>query len=275
MNFRSALYIGSVMHHRVRPRAHKFRYRAFWLLLDLEEMDALSARVRFFSHGRFNVWSIYGSDYGDGSATPLREQALRHLADAGIDLSGGAVRLLCMPRLLGYCFNPISIYFCHQADGTLAALLYEVHNTFGERHSYLIPVDSGGRTLHQHCNKAFYVSPFMDLDMRYDFSLRVPGESIAIFIRASRSGQHVMTACLSGRRREFTDSSLLYACLAVPALTFKVTAAIYWEALRLWLKGLRLRRRPAPPAAAVSAVRAHGGVMEQLPHPANTWIEVT
>jgi len=254
VNIRSALYVGSVMHHRVRPRVHKFRYRAFWLLLDLEELATLSARVWFFSHGRFNLWSLYESDYGDGSATPLREQALRHAALAGIDLSGGAVRLLCMPRLLGYCFNPISIYFCHQADGTLAALLYEVHNTFGERHSYLIRVNSDARTIHQHCDKAFYVSPFMDMDMRYDFCLRMPGENIAISIRASRSGQHVMTACLAGRRKEFAGRSLLYAFLAVPALTFKVTAAIYWEALCLWLKGLRLRRRPSPPASPVSAV---------------------
>ncbi len=262
------------MHHRHRPRAHKFRYRAFWLLIDLSELDALSAQLRFFSHGRFNVWSLYPSDHGDGSETPLRDQALRHLADAGIDLTGGTIRLLCMPRLLGYCFNPISIYFCHLPDGALSALLYEVHNTFGERHSYLIPVDSAARTIHQHCDKAFYVSPFLDMDMRYDFSLRLPGENIAISIRASRADQHVMTACLSGSRKELTDASLLNTFLAIPALTFKVTAAIYWEALRLWLKGSRLRRRPSPPAIPVSAVETHGAPQQPQSGP-HTWIEAT
>ena len=275
MNILSALYVGSVMHHRVRPRAHRFRYRAFWLLLDLDELDALSERLRLFSHGRFNVWSVYESDYGDGSATPLREQASRHLANAGIDLPGGAIRLLCMPRLLGYCFNPISIYFCHRADGTLAALLYEVHNTFGERHSYLIPVNSRARTIRQHCDKAFYVSPFLDMDMRYDFSLHIPGKNIAISIRASQSGQHVMTACLTGSRKDLTDSSLLSAFLAIPALTLKVTAAIYWEALQLWLKGLRLRNRPLPPAIPVSAVEPTGSGQERSPRRPHTWIEAT
>jgi uncharacterized protein len=252
----SALYIGSVMHRRFRPRAHRFRYSAFWLLLDLNELDVLSRKHWFFSHNRFNLLSLYETDHGNGSATPLREQVTQHLSKAGIALSGGTIRLLCMPRILGYCFNPISLYFCQRSDGSLAAMLYEVHNTFGERHSYLIPVDSGAGTIHQRCDKAFYVSPFLDMAMRYDFSLRAPGEHIAIAIRASQSDLPVMTACLSGTRKPLTDASLLRAFLMVPALTLKVTAAIHWEALRLWLKGLRLHNHPLPPKALVTAVTA-------------------
>ncbi|MGC2011685.1 MAG: DUF1365 family protein, partial [Pseudolabrys sp.] len=140
MNSRSALYVGSVMHRRVRPRVHKFRYRAFWFLVDLDELPEIAGRLRLFSHNRFNLFSFQDKDHGDGTATPLRAQVERQLGEAGIHLAGGPIRLLCMPRTLAYCFNPLSIYFCYRADGTLAALVYQVHNTFGERHSYAMLV---------------------------------------------------------------------------------------------------------------------------------------
>jgi uncharacterized protein len=256
VTMRSALYVGSVIHSRLRPRTHRFRYRAFWLLLDLEEFEALSKRLRLISHNRFNLFGFHDADHGDGSEIPLREQVLGHLREARIELAGGTIQLLCMPRMLGYGFNPISIYFCRRSDRSLAAVLYEVHNTFGERHSYLIPVDSKARTLHQHCEKAFYVSPFLDMVMRYDFSLRAPGEQAAIAIRASQSGRLVMRACLVGTRKPLTDAALLRAFLIFPALTVKVIAAIHWEALRLWLKGLRLYSHPLPPERSITAVSA-------------------
>lgn len=252
----SALYLGSVMHRRFTPRAHRFRYRAFWLLLDLEQIDALSKQLWFFSLGRFNFLSLYNSDHGDGSAVPLSIQVATHLKNAGIDLNGGSVRLLCMPRVLGYGFNPISIYFCQYSDGALAAMLYEVHNTSGERHSYLIPVADSARTIHQRCAKEFYVSPFLDMEMAYQFSLRAPDDQIAISIRAGQSERPVMTACLLGRRKALNDASLLRAFLMVPILTLKVTMAIHFEALRLWLKGMRLRTRPAPPEHLVTTIPA-------------------
>src|ERR1700728_3293227 len=142
MTARSALYVGAVTHRRLRPRAHSLRYAAFWMLLDLDELDALDERLRLFSRGRFNAFSFYDSDHGNETREPLRAQIERHLADAGIAFDGGAIRLLCMPRIFGYGFNPLSIYFCQRGDGALAALLYEVRNTFGEPHSYLIPVSS-------------------------------------------------------------------------------------------------------------------------------------
>lgn len=244
------------MHRRFRPRAHRFRYKAFWLLLDLDELDAHSKRLWCFSYNRLNILSLHDTDHGDGSGAPLRDQVTRHLSKAGIELGGGTIRLLCMPRILGYSFNPISIYFCQRSNGSLAVILYEVHNTFGERHSYLIPVVSEAKTIHQRCDKAFYVSPFLEMAMRYEFSVRAPDEQIAIAIRASQSDQPVMTACLSGTRKPLTDASLLGAFLRIPALTLKVTAAIHWEALRLWLKGLRLHNHPLPPKNLVTAVPA-------------------
>ena len=254
MNTGSALYVGSVMHRRFAPRLHRFRYRAFWLLLDLSELGVLSRRLRFFSHNRFNLLSLRDADHGDGSATPLLLQVKNHLSRAGIDIEGGSVRLLCMPRMLGYCFNPLSVYFCSTQDGRLVAILYEVHNTFAERHSYLIPAGEMTGTIHQRCEKVFYVSPFLDMRLDYEFFLRRPGDQIALAIRVCRASRPVMTACLSGTRRSLSDSALLRAFVTIPAVTLKVTLAIGWEALRLRLKGVRLYDHPAPPAQPVTTV---------------------
>ena len=248
MSLRSGLYLGAVMHRRLRPTVHKFRYRAFWLLLDLDELPALTARLRLFSHNRFNLFALHHADQGDGSATPIRIQAERLLSEAGIDIAGGPIRLLCMPRTFGYSFNPISIYFCHRAGAELAAIIYEVHNTFGERHSYVVPVETKFEEIRQNCRKAFYVSPFMDMDLAYHFRLTEPAARVAVGITVSKGGEPMLNACLTGLRRELTDAALLKAFLAIPLITAKVTLAIHWEALRLWLKGMRLRDRPALPA---------------------------
>lgn len=252
----SALYIGAVAHRRLVPRPHALRYRCLWLLIDLAEIDALAARLRLFSHGRFNLFSFHQSDHGAGTDEPLRAQVDRHLAEAGIDLAGGAVRLLCMPRVLGYVFNPLSLYFCHRNDGTLAAIIHEVTNTFGQRHAYLIPVerDDGG-AVRQTCEKCFYVSPFMDMDLRYEFRIVPPDRTVSVAIRTLGCETPQLVAALSGTRRELGDRALLSAFLGRPLVTAKVIAAIHWEALKLWRKGIALRPRPAPPTRPVTIVR--------------------
>ena len=133
----SGLYQGAVTHKRLRPREHALRYRVFMLLLDLDELPDLFRRLRLLSRGRFGLMSFDAGDHGDRSGAPLRPQIEQRLAAAGIE-AGGPIRLLCMPRVLGYGFNPLSLFFCHRRDGRLAAILYEVTNTFGERHAYLI-----------------------------------------------------------------------------------------------------------------------------------------
>ena len=138
---RSGLYTGRVGHTRLRPRRHALSYGVFMLLLDLDEAAELARRLRWFSLGRFNLLSFHARDHGDGSDTPLRVQVERHLAAAGLAADGGAIRLLCLPRVLGYVFNPLSLYFCYRRSGELAAILYEVSSTFGERHTYLIPAE--------------------------------------------------------------------------------------------------------------------------------------
>jgi DUF1365 family protein len=250
MTFVSALYAGAVMHRRWRPKLHQFHYRAFWLLIDLDELTALEARLRLFSHNRFNLFALHETDHGDGSAVPLRVQAERRLLEAEIDIGDGPIRLLCMPRTLGHSFNPISIYFCYRRSGELAATIYEVHNTFGERHSYVSRVEPGASAI-QTCPKMFYVSPFMDMDLVYHFRVTAPAEGVALSIETSQHGDRVLSACLSGVRSELTDRALLKWGSAVPLITIKVVLAIHWQALRLWLKGIALRNRPSLPGRSL------------------------
>lgn len=252
----SALYIGRVAHRRLRPAKHALSYRVFNLLLDLDEIEALSARLRLFSRGRLNLLSFHDRDHGDGSETPLRNQIEALAARAGVALGGGRIALLCMPRVLGHVFNPLSVYFCHDAEGRLACLVHEVSNTFGERHSYVVPVTGAGPDglVRQSVPKRFYVSPFLDMDMTYDFSIRPPGERVGVAIQTRDGEGIVLTASFAGEARPMTDGALLRAVAAHPLLTLKVVAGIHWEALRIWLKGVKLRERPRAPADAATAV---------------------
>lgn len=249
----SGLYAGEVSHHRTRPRRHRLRYRVFWLLLDLGELDGLDRELRIFSRNRFNLLSFHDRDHGDGSGRPLRGQVEAHLSALGVDIAGGAIRLLTMPRVLGFVFNPISVWFCHRPDGGLAAVIYEVTSTFGVRHAYVMqvaPGDVDAGLIRQGCAKALYVSPFMDMDMTYAFRGAVPGERLNLTVNGSDAEGLLISASMSARRREMTDGALLNAFLTIPLLTFKVVAAIHWEALKLFLKGVRLTKQPAPGASA-------------------------
>lgn len=254
-----ALYVGKVTHHRMRPRRHRLCYGVFSLLLDLDGIDALAAGSRIFSRGRFNLFSFHDRDYGDGSDTPLRMQVERHLLAARIVPDGGAIRLLTIPRILGFAFNPLSIFFCHGLDGSLRAVLYEVNNTFGQRHSYLLPVEQGqGDTIRQSCTKAFHVSPFMGMDMRYTFTLAPPAEELSIRITVSDEQGPVLVASHAAKRRTPTDGALLRVFVTHPLLTLKVVGGIVWEAALLWLKGVPLHTCPAPPERSISILSQTG-----------------
>ncbi|MGH6870051.1 MAG: DUF1365 domain-containing protein [Rhizomicrobium sp.] len=229
----SAIYEGYVTHTRIFPRRHAFRYRVFSLLLDLDEMDSLG--LKLFARNRGVLASFHDRDHGDGR--PLKAWAQDRLAAAGM-MADGPVRVLCYPRLFGYVFNPLSVWFCHRSDGTLAATIHEVHNTFGERHAYVLPAEAGESGVSQECAKAFYVSPFLSQDCRYAFHIVPPCESVRIAIRESEAGQPVLNAAFSGERRDLTDRNLASALLRHPLMTLKVVAAIHYQAFRLWLKGV-------------------------------------
>lgn len=257
---RSCLYFGHVIHRRLRPRVHHLRYRVFSLYADLDELPALGRTLPLFSHNRFNVFSFHDQDFGDGSGTPLRAWVERQLAAAGIALGGGHIGLLCYPRLFGYAFNPLSVFFCYAADGTLTAILYEVHNTFKQKHTYLIRVTQGaGEVIRQRCEKAFYVSPFIPMAGVYEFRVRPAGENVLIAITESDQEGPLLHALFAGERRALTTGRLAATLFTHPLMTLKVIVGIHWEALRLWLKRIPLVTRPAPPAVAVSVV-ASGAV---------------
>lgn len=253
----SALYSGRVVHSRLRPRRHKLSYSCYWVLFDLDELDTLDTRLKLFSHNRFNLFSLRDRDHGLGNDADLCAQARTHLKTSGIDTQGGKILLLAMPRVLGYVFNPISIYFCYHPDGRLAALIYEVHNTFGQRHSYLVAKSAGEDEcpeIAQRCEKGFYVSPFLDMKLTYDFNVLQPGERVRVGVRASDDDGLMLTAALEGTRQPLSDAALLKTFVRTPLLTVKVVAAIHWEALKLWMKGIRLVPRPPPPIHPVTAV---------------------
>lgn len=256
----SGLYPGLVVHGRTRPKAHALRYRIFMLLLDLDEGPALAKGLRLFGFDTPGAFSFHTRDHGDGSSRPLKAQVEAHLSQAGLAF-GGPIRLLCMPRVLGAVFNPISVYFCHGQDGDLSAILYEVNNTFGDRHSYLIPAPAPateGETLRQAIDKGFYVSPFMDMGLTYAFTIRPPGERVAVSIQVADGEGPLLSASFTGERLALSDRALIGAWLSHPWMTLGVMGAIHWEALKIWLKGGRLRPRPKPPALPVTVAPQAG-----------------
>jgi len=170
----AALYFGEVMHARLKPMGHRFSYRVMSLLIDLDRFSEADRQSRLFGVNRAALYSFHEADHGERDGSPLRAYVQRCAAKHEIDLAGGRVWLLCYPRLLGYTFNPLSVYFCYRADGALALLVYEVRNTFGDIHAYVLPVKPGeisAAGIRQQQDKLFYVSPFVEMAMRYHFHL--------------------------------------------------------------------------------------------------------
>lgn len=254
----SALFTGTVVHQRFRPKPHRLRYRMAQLLIDIDELDALAFRLRLFSRNHFNLVAFYDRDYGDRSGSSLRGQIEALLHAAGIAFDGGPIRLLTMPRIMGHVFNPISTWFCHARDGRLCATVYEVTNTFGDRHFYAIATEAGADgAIRQSCAKSLYVSPFMDMDMRYDFALKPPGESVSLTVTGSDAEGKLIVASFTGKRRALSDGALFGLFFGLPLLTLRVVAGIHWEALKLWMKGIGIRRHPEPPEAGLTTGRSN------------------
>jgi DUF1365 family protein len=250
-----ALYVGAVTHYRSRPREHRLAYRIYSLLLDLDRLEELDARLWLFSLDRFNLFSFHPGDRGDGSARPLREKVETAMRGAGIEPDGGPIWLLTMPRLLGWAFNPISVFYCFRKSGGLAGVLWEVDNTFGERHAYMIAVDGGSEgEILQSCPKNFHVSPFMNMALDYTFRLRVPDEKLSLAIDVSDPAGVLLTARYRARRSDLTDANLLRIFFSAPLLTLRVVGGIHWEALKLWRKGVGLHPKPAPPATPITFI---------------------
>lgn len=252
----SAAYTGTVVHVRHRPAAHRLRYRVFYLLLELDELPALDRRSRLFAYNRRGLFSFHDKDHGPRDGTPVRDWVNAQLQAAGLSNGGGRIAILCMPRILGYAFNPLSVYFCHDENGALIAVLYEVSNTFGETHTYLVPTEPETPDMLQHAfDKKFYVSPFIPMECRYEISLRPPGRQTSIAIREADPEGPLLAATFHGNMEKLNDRFLAATLIRYPLLTLKVVVGIHWNAVKLWLKGAPLFRHPPEPPDRVTVVR--------------------
>lgn len=259
----TCLYFGTVMHARLRPFRHRFAYGVFSMLVDLDTLPDLAGRSRLFGYNAPGLFSFFDADHGARDGSPARDWVRGHLAQAGLASAGARIYALCFPRVLGYVFNPITVYFCYDSQARLAALLYEVKNTFGDQHGYLIAVDGAhvqGRPVVQRAAKRFHVSPFIDMAKLYRFRIDAPEEKLALLIREDAADGELLVASQTARRVAWSDRNLLRAFVRYPLLTLKVMGAIHWEALRLWLKGAKYHPRPPPPAIQVETVPRHAEI---------------
>jgi DUF1365 family protein len=248
----SSLYTGKVMHRRTRPKKHRLAYDVFALLVDLDELPAMDKSMHGFAYNRFSLLSFYNRDHGPGTDEPLRVWIESILANANLSIEGGPIRLLCYPRMLGYSFNPLSNYFCYKPDGTLVAVLHEVSNTFGERHCYLFDTSSDDGLVRHSVKKCFYVSPFIEMDMTYNFRIRPPADDISVAIQETDADGTLLFASLGGTRQPLSAWTMVKAFFAYPMMTLKVVGGIHWEAVKLWRKGVPLVARPKPPKDLVT-----------------------
>ncbi len=250
----SCIYEGVIVHKRLTPRRHAFSYRVFALCIDVDEIDLLDCELRLFSRGKRNLMSFWDGDLGAPGTVPVAEKARDLLAQSGLDRFGHHIQLVCYPRLYGYVFNPLSVYFCRDASGAVGAVIYEVTNTFAERKSYVIPVDGAGRMIAQSCAKALSVSPFTNFAGGYSFHCLAPAERVVIGVNYREAGEPVLKTHFSGERRALSDATIAKLLVKYPLMTLKVVAAIHLQAARLWLKGVPIGTRHASQSYSVTIV---------------------
>ncbi|WP_273147625.1 DUF1365 domain-containing protein [Oceanicaulis alexandrii] len=248
-----SLYIGKTVHERRAPFLHRFSYRLASVLLDLDQLKAADQVSALFSVGRFNLYSFYPKDLGPRDGGDLSSWARNLFASSGVEVDEqDQISLLCAPRVLGYQFNPLSIYFAHDAEGQLKGLIYEVHNTFGDSHCYVAKASEGSRQTHD-AEKIFHVSPFFDLGGRYEFTLREPDDTFHLTIFKQREDGPDFLATMAMKRAPLSTARLARLFLTQPFSSLKTILAIHWEALRLWIKGAVYHKRNPPPADASMA----------------------
>ena len=248
------LILGQVMHRRFFPVQYRFVYRVFSFLLDLDRVDEVARGCRLFSHNAFNLFAFYDRDHGAGDGSPPKEWLLRQLAAKGLDLPIRRIEIQCFPRILGHCFNPLSVWFCFGRGDALVAVLCEVHNTFGERHSYLLHRDGEAMAWpvrHAHA-KGFHVSPFIGMEADYRFRFARAGEESSTVIHEYQDDRLMLVAVQRGEARELSDANLMRVALTYPFLTLKVVAMIHWQALKIWLRGATYFPKPTPPREEIS-----------------------
>ncbi len=238
----SCIYNGQVIHKRFKPKQHYFKYNVFSFLIDLEELRIIEKKIKFFSYNKFNLISFYDEDHGNRDGSSLIFWVKKNLNQISVDTSQIKIKLLCYPRILGYVFNPLSIFFVYDKNSSLVAILYEVKNTFGEQHTYIFKTNDN-KIIKNNCSKKFYVSPFIEMDCEYNFRVLKPSNTISVIIDQKDKNGKLLYASQDGIAQELNEKNLLFAYISHPLMTFKIIAAIHYEALKLWIKGIKLVRK--------------------------------
>ncbi len=257
----NGLYECDVMHHRLTPKEHRFSYRLFYFWLDLDTLDATAKKLWLFSRNRFNLYSFNDSDHLDKGASDTKENIIRYLAENDLVFpEGGSIKLLTLCRIAGYIFNPVCFFYCFDAQDEPLCVVAQVTNTYHEMKPYLLrDRDEKGR-FRLLTPKHFYVSPFSDLELFFDFKLPVPADRFDIHIDDRENDKPVLLSKLSGIRVPLTDAQLLWFALKYPLLTLRVIFLIHWHALRLWMKGLQVRAKAAKPDQQRGVYRPHPSI---------------
>ena len=237
----SCIYNGEVTHTRFKPVRHFLKYKTFSLLIDLDEINLLDKSIGIFSHNKFNIFSFYDKDHGDRDGGNLKDWVISNLKKFQINEKITNIKVLCYPRILGYVFNPLSIFYCYEKD-KLVAIFYEVKNTFNEQHTYIFKIKNNEEII-QKCRKKFYVSPFMDMETFYNFKLLNPNDKLSVFIKQTDADGTILTATQTGDKKEFSYKQLAINFLKYPLMTIKIISSIHYEALLLWKKGAIYRKR--------------------------------
>ena len=237
----SCIYNGVVTHKRFKPIKHFLKYKTFSFFIDLDEIEKLDKDNIIFSFNRFNIFSFYNKDHGDRDGKSLKAWVIDNLKKFNINEKINKIKLLCYPRIFGYVFNPLSIFYCYQ-DGELKVVFYEVKNTFNEQHTYIFKVKDSN-VVTQKCKKKFYVSPFMNMDTYYSFRLLNPNEKLSVSIKQTDKKDTILTAVQTGERKDFNLKQLVINFFKYPLMTIKIISAIHFEALLLWKKGAKYKKR--------------------------------
>ncbi len=238
----SSIYNGTVIHKRFKPKVHFFKYKVFSLLIDLSELNVLEKKINFFSHNSFNLISFFDKDHGERDGSSLIDWVKKNLKENNITFEDIKIKLLCYPRILGYVFNPLSVFYVYDKKDDLISILYEVKNTFGEQHTYIFKVKNNNILQHS-CSKKFHVSPFIEMNCNYFFKILKPGEKISVIIDQYQSNEKLLYASQDGKRVDFTSAELIKSYLKHPLMTFKIISAIHFEAFKLWAKGIRFIKK--------------------------------
>tara|TARA_Y100001970_G_scaffold241972_1_gene305973 strand:+ start:77 stop:853 length:777 start_codon:yes stop_codon:yes gene_type:complete len=238
----SKIYSGQVIHTRFKPRKHYFKYKVFSLLIDLDEIIEINKKLNFFSYNKFNLISFFDKDHGNRNESNIKEWVKENLIKKNIKFENLRVEILCYPRILGYVFNPLSILYIYNEKNELISIFYEVKNTFGEQHTYIFETKDQ-KIIKNKCDKKFYVSPFIDMECEYNFSVTKPGDSISIIINQHDKEGKLLYASQDGKSQDLTSKNLLLNYLRHPLMTFKVIVAIHYEAFKLWFKKVKLVKK--------------------------------